>query len=157
APLPNGDGYPEAVIRATEDAAVAPSRQGSSSMSGETRFRSELPDDDLLFRKPLRGDLVMKVPAQLAARERVYLYATVFAQAPARALEIGVAQGGSSMLIHAALSDLSQGRLVSIDPEPDLAYDWELLADRATLLVGESPRDLARAMDVAGGPFEFVF
>jgi len=126
-------------------------------MSCESTFRSELPDDDLLFKKPLRGDLVMKVPAQLEVRERVYLYATVFALAPERSLEIGVAQGGSSLLIHAALSDLSHGRLVSIDPCPELSFDWRILADRATLLVGESPRDLARAMHLAGGTFEFVF
>jgi predicted O-methyltransferase YrrM len=126
-------------------------------VSCKTTFRSELPDDDRLFREPLRGDLVLKVPAQLAIRERLYLYATVFALAPARSLEVGVAQGGSSMLIHAALSDLSHGHLVSIDPDPDLSFDWKCLADRATLLVGESPRDLGTAMRIAGGPFEFVF
>jgi predicted O-methyltransferase YrrM len=90
-------------------------------------------------------------------REQVLLYAIVFASGPERCLEIGVKHGGGSRIIHAALTDLGRGRLIGLDPAPDLKFDWAEIADRASLLVGKSPDDLGRAADLAGGPFDFVF
>ncbi len=117
--------------------------------------------------------MLEQVPAQLALRERLYLYASVFARAPARVLEIGVSQGFSSMIIAAALRDLATGgersssspgetperaRLVGLDPEPQIPFDWDrVLGDTATLLIGASPADLGAARDSAGGLFDFVF
>jgi predicted O-methyltransferase YrrM len=90
-------------------------------------------------------------------RERVLLYALVFALAPQRCLEIGVRWGGGSRIIHAALSDLNHGHLVSIDPEPALEFKWASIEDRATLIIGRSPEDLHRCTVAAGGLFDFVF
>lgn len=94
--------------------------------------------------------------AHMAPREQVLLYATVFALAPDRCLEIGVMHGGGSRIIHAALSDLGRGRLIALDPGPQLRIDWATIADRAQLLIGRSPEDLGRAAELAGGTFDFV-
>ena len=116
------------------------------------------PPEPLLVAEPDRFGTVLESRALLAWRERVYLYAVVFARAPERCLEIGVFEGYSSKIIHAALSDLGRGRLVAIDPNPKVPFDWnERIGDRATLLLGHSPEDLARAMDMVDGPFDFVF
>ncbi|MFO0948421.1 MAG: class I SAM-dependent methyltransferase [Planctomycetota bacterium] len=122
-----------------------------------TPFQSRVAPDDMLFAKPVHWGIVEHAPAQMLPRERLLLYSAVFAFAPARALEIGVAQGGSTRIIHAALSDLNHGKLVSLDPMPDAALDWSETAERATLLIGGSPDFLATAKEVAGGPFDFVF
>lgn len=95
--------------------------------------------------------------AHLVPREQVLLYSLVFAFSPERCLEIGVLHGGATRIIHAALSDLGRGRLVSIDPEPRLRIDWHAVEDRATLLTASSPEALDRAREIAGGPFDFAF
>lgn len=115
--------------------------------------------EQLLWAEPSR----LKPPvaptdlAYLSPREQVLLYALVFGLAPRRVLEVGVMHGGGSRIIHAALSDLGRGVLVALDMAPQLRIEWDSIADRATLLVGKSPDDLARAMEIAGGPFDFVF
>lgn len=118
-------------------------------------FRSS--DDPLLRAQPNRLATTLTAHADQKPRERVLLYALIFALAPRRCLEIGVRWGGGSRIIHAALSDLGAGVLVSIDPEPALEFDWSLMADRATLIRGRSPEDLTRCRDAAEGPFDFVF
>jgi predicted O-methyltransferase YrrM len=118
-------------------------------------FVSTVPRDDRLWSWPSRLHS-LEVPAQMLYRERLYLYATVFALAPARCLEIGVAEGWSSLLIANALRDLKHGRLFSIDPAPQLAFDPAELADVATLLIGRSPQILSEACERAGGLFDFV-
>ncbi len=114
-------------------------------------------DDPLLRAQPERLATALTAHADQKPRERVLLYALVFALAPKRVLEIGVRWGGGSRILHAALSDLRQGTLVGIDPEPALEFDWNQIADRATLIVGRSPDDLPRAVQAAGGHFDFVF
>src|SRR5690606_4468924 len=69
-------------------------------------FRSLVPFDDVLWRRPGRLKVLETSHAQMLPRERLYLYSTVFALAPERCLEIGVSQGGSSQIIHAALPAL---------------------------------------------------
>lgn len=117
------------------------------------------PDAALLWARPnrLKPPAVPSPLAHLVPREQVLLYSLVFAYAPERCLEVGVKNGGGSRIIHAALSDLSRGRLIGLDPAPELKLDWNDLADRATLLIGLSPDDLPRAVDAAGGLFDFVF
>ncbi len=118
-------------------------------------FRSS--DEPLLRAQPWRMATTLAARADQKPRERVLLYATVFALAPARCLEIGVRWGGGSRIIHAALSDLGHGTLVCIDPEPALEFDFSELSDRATLIVGRSPDALDEAQAAAGGQFDFVF
>lgn len=114
-------------------------------------------DDPLLRAQPSRLVTALTAHADQKPRERVLLYSLVFALAPERCLEIGVRWGGGSRIIHAALSDLSRGVLVGLDPSPVLEFDWSELADRATLVVGGSPADLPRASEAARGLFDFVF
>lgn len=120
-------------------------------------FQSYLPFTDILFARHKGLKTLEKVHAHLVMRERLLLYSVVLARAPERCLEIGVAQGGSSRIIHQALEDLGQGALVSIDPKPQIDFDWNEIANRATLLYGSSPQALERAREIAGGPFDFVF
>jgi predicted O-methyltransferase YrrM len=121
-------------------------------------FLPNEPPEPMLVAQPERFDAVLSSQALLAWRERVYLYASVFAFAPERCLEIGVFEGHSSRIIHAALSDLDHGRLFAVDPKPRVSFDWQAdLGDRATLVTGASPDDLARIAATAGGPFDFVF
>lgn len=118
-------------------------------------FRSH--GDPLLGAQPLRMSTALIAHADQKPRERVLLYALVFALAPRRCLEIGVRWGGGSRIIHAALSDLGRGVLVSVDPAPALEFDWRDIADRATLVIGASPDALPAAHETAGGDFDFVF
>ena len=120
-------------------------------------FTFQSSTDPLLRAQPWRMTTSLIAHADQKPRERVLLYALVFALAPQRCLEIGVRWGGGSRIIHAALSDLNQGQLVSIDPEPALEFDWGTIGDRATLIVGRSPQDLPRCTKAAGGLFDFVF
>ncbi|HYE61583.1 MAG TPA: class I SAM-dependent methyltransferase [Phycisphaerales bacterium] len=122
-----------------------------------TTFTFQSSTDPLLRAQPWRLTTSLIAHADQKPRERVLLYAMVFALAPQRCLEIGVRWGGGSRIIHAALSDLSHGHLVSIDPEPALEFDWAEIADRATLIVGRSPDDIPRCVQAAGGAFDFVF
>ena len=118
-------------------------------------FRSS--QDPVLAAQPWRLATALAAHADQKPRERVLLYALVFALAPERVLEIGVRWGGGTRIIHAALSDLGRGELVSIDPDPALEYDIGELGDRATLIVGASPAELPRARDLAGANFDLVF
>ena len=61
------------------------------------------PPEPLLVAEPDRFGAVLESRALLAWRERVYLYAAVFARAPERCLEIGVFEGFSSKIIHAGM------------------------------------------------------
>jgi predicted O-methyltransferase YrrM len=114
-------------------------------------------DDPLLRALPGRLGEVMSFHADQKPREKILLYATVFAFAPERVLEIGVRWGGGSRIIHSALTDLGRGRHVGLDPEPVVEFDWSIIADRSTLIVGRSPDDLPKARDAAGGLFDFAF
>jgi predicted O-methyltransferase YrrM len=120
-------------------------------------FTFKSSDDPLLRAQPWRMATALAAHADQKPRERVLLYALVFALAPRRCLEIGVRWGGGTRIIHAALSDLGRGELVSIDPDPALEYDIGELGDRVSLIVGASPAELDRAKQIAGGDFDFVF
>ena len=95
--------------------------------------------------------------AQLAMRERVFLYSLIFSVAPRRVLEIGTAAGGSALIISKALDDLHFGAtLLTVDPFPDqLTIDWGEIKHNTSRVRGYFPRDFnARALEE---PFEFVF
>lgn len=119
-------------------------------------FQSLIDYDDILWRKPGRLKILETSDAQMLPRERLYLYSTVFALAPERCLEIGVSQGGSSQIIHAALADLGKGRLIGIDPSLQLTYDPAKLEEYVTFLAASSPDGLSEACELAGGLFDFV-
>jgi predicted O-methyltransferase YrrM len=100
----------------------------------------------------------LDAPAQLSFFERLFLYGLVMALQPMRTLEIGFRYGGSAYLLLCALEDVGRGgRLVSIDPDPELAVDLSGFGDRFRLQRGRSPEHLAAAVHELGGPVQFCF
>lgn len=120
-------------------------------------FRGDLPLTDIMYARAKNVRSIESLSAHMVQRERLLLYSMVFAKAPRRCLEIGVMHGGSSRIIRQALEDLGQGRLISVDPAPQLDFDWSTISDRATLIIDYSPEALKKAMTEAGGRFDFVF
>ncbi len=97
-------------------------------------------------------------PAELLPAERLVLLALVSGLRPRACLEIGTFRGGSADLICAALDAAGAGRLVCLDPRPQIAPETlERLAGRATLLRGDSPAAIPEAARLVGGSFDFVF
>jgi predicted O-methyltransferase YrrM len=103
-------------------------------------------------------EVIRWAPVWMSRAERLLLFALVFGLRPKRCLEIGTLNGGSAMIIAAAMdaSD-TDGRLVCVDPEPRIAPEhWQRLEHRTILLQESSPGVLPRAYELAGGPFDFV-
>ena len=102
-------------------------------------------------------DLLAAAPVLMLESERLLLYALVFALRPARILEIGTHQGGSALIMAAALDAIGAGAIVCVDPEPAVAdATWQRIAHRATLVVGASPEVLVDAGAAAGAPFDLA-
>jgi cephalosporin hydroxylase len=107
------------------------------------------------FSEPTRFSAIHDAPVHMLPSERVLLYSMVFGTRPKRCLEIGTLHGGSATITVAALDDIEQGKLVCIDPEPQVTPEvWAGVEHRATLLKGFSPEILAEAERTAGGKFE---
>jgi predicted O-methyltransferase YrrM len=107
------------------------------------------------FSEPSRFGTIHDAPVHMLPPERVLLYSMVFGTRPERCLEIGTLHGGSAMITVAALDDIGRGKLVCIDPEPQVTPEtWAGVEHRATLLKGFSPQILAEAEKTAGGKFE---
>lgn len=89
---------------------------------------------------------LLDVDAEMLEPEKVLLYGLVFGLKPLYCLEIGTFRGGSSTIICRALDDSNRGRLVCVDPEPQIPErTWESINHRATLIKGPSPQALADA------------
>lgn len=99
------------------------------------------------------------VPAWLSRAERLMIYSMTFCTRPLRYLEIGTFQGGSALLVSAALDALdSPGKMFCVDPEPRiLPANWDKISHRATLFTGFSPDILPDAYTAAEGHFDLVF
>ncbi len=105
-----------------------------------------------------RFHIVHSAPAWLSMHERVLLYGLVAGLQPERILEIGTFQGGSTLIMCAALDDLGSGSIVCVDPDPRVAPEhWEAVQHRATMVPEASPEALYRAADIAGGGFDLAF
>jgi predicted O-methyltransferase YrrM len=110
-----------------------------------------------MLAKTHRLDVLDNAPVLMLPSERLALYSLVYGLRPQRCLEIGTNQGGSAMIITAAMDDLGQGRLVCVDPAPVIAPEnWSKIAHRATLLTGFSPGILEEAKKRADGLFNFI-
>jgi len=115
------------------------------------------PQGTAMEARPGRFGIVYHTPARMTSAERVLLFGLVFALRPKRCLEIGTYNGGSSLIIGAALDDLGAGHLVCVDPKPLVASEhWQQLRHHATLVTGPSPEVLREAVAAAGGAFDFV-
>lgn len=107
--------------------------------------------------RPGRFGIIYTTPAHMTSPERVLLYSLIFGLRPRRCLEIGTHKGGSALIIAAALDDLGAGHLVCIDPQPMVAPEhWAQVSHRATMIAGASPAVLPRAVEAAGGRFDFA-
>lgn len=115
-----------------------------------TPFASEFDIDAL--------DVIRWAPVWMTRAERLLLYTLAFTLRPSRYLEIGTFKGGSALLVNAAMGALgSDGRIVCVDPQPQITPEhWARLEGRASLITGYSPDVLPQAVEVAGGPFDFV-
>jgi predicted O-methyltransferase YrrM len=104
-------------------------------------------------------DVVHWAPAWMTPAERLLLYALVFCLRPACYLEVGTLNGGSALIVAAAMDALhTAGRLVCVDPRPQIDPEhWKRLEQRTTLVRGFSPDVLPSAYEIAGRPFDFVF
>jgi predicted O-methyltransferase YrrM len=103
-------------------------------------------------------EVVRWAPVWMSRAERLLLFSLIFGLRPKRFLEIGTFQGGSALVVAAAMdaSD-TDGRLVCVDPELRIAPEhWARIEHRTILLEEPSPDALPRAFQVAGGPFDFV-
>ena len=102
--------------------------------------------------------VVPTAPVWMTRAERLLVFTMTFTLRPARYLEIGTLRGGSALLVAAAMDALqTDGRLVCLDPEPQIApADWDRLKHRTTLLRGFSPDALPEASRLAGGSFDLV-
>ena len=123
-------------------------------------------------------------PTLLLPSENLLLYALVVAFRPRLVLEIGTWRGASANVIVKALdevtrlvplvarwqkelggegeiglaeSDEVEGRLICVDPNPDIQIDWSAIAHRATLVRAPSPAALPEAYGRAGGNFDLCF
>lgn len=115
-----------------------------------TPFAGEI---DLSFLEPVQW-----APVWMTRAERLLLYTLIFTLRPKRYLEIGTFQGGSALLVSAAMDALDwDGKLICVDPAPKITPEnWERIQHRATIIEGYSPDILEKASQVSGQPFDFV-
>lgn len=105
-----------------------------------------------------RLHVVDTAPALLIGHERIVLYALIAGLQPSRILEIGTFQGGSTLIMCAALDDVGAGSITCVDPELRLAPEtWAAVKHRATLVSDASPAAVAQAREIAEGPFDVAF
>lgn len=106
---------------------------------------------------PSRFHVVHTAPAWMPPYERVLLHGLTVGLAPRTVLEIGTFQGGSTLVMCAALDDLGDGRIVCVDPNPRLADEtWAAVRHRATIVAKGSPEAVVEARELAGAPFDFA-
>ena len=108
-------------------------------------------------------------PGLMVGEENLMLYTLVRSLRPRRVLEIGTRHGGSAAVIVRAMDEVAsakpedsegivvEGRLICVDPTPEIKINWDRVAHRATLLRGFSPAALPQAYTCAGGPFDLCF
>jgi len=103
-------------------------------------------------------DVVQWAPVWMTRAERLLLYTLSFTLRPERYLEIGTLNGGSALLVAAAMDSLkTNGRLICVDPQPQIKPEhWQRLASRTTLVQGYSPDILPKACETAGGKFDLI-
>jgi Methyltransferase domain len=95
-------------------------------------------------------------PTEMSLEERLFLYALVRSTKPSRVLEIGTAQGGSTMVIAAALEENGVGRIISIDPLPSIDPYDPRYRGRLVQLQAASPEAIEEAAGIAGPPFDLA-
>ncbi len=105
-----------------------------------------------------RLDIIARAPMLMSRAERLMLFSLVFALRPNRYLEIGTFQGGSALIVAAALDALqSDARMYCVDPAPQITSEhWAQLQSRAKLFEATSPDVIPTVAAAAGAPFDLV-
>lgn len=83
----------------------------------------------------------------MTGSERLLLYSLTVGLRPKVYLEIGTFKGGSALIVSSAMeaSENQEGKLVLVDPNPQIAPEhWALLERRSILLLGSSPEILTK-------------
>ena len=109
------------------------------------------------FSTPERIGIVYTNPSEMTVPERLFVYSLVRATRPTRVLEIGSRHGGSAAIICSAMEDNGHGRLVGIDPFPEITVNPRHFHGRFELVRQTSPEGIDEAQQVAGGAFDLVF
>jgi predicted O-methyltransferase YrrM len=100
---------------------------------------------------------IASAPSEMSMEERLFLYALVRGCAPRRVLEIGTSEGGSALIISAALNDNdNDGHIATVDPLPRIEFDYALFHGRLHIVQGFSPEAISTAVRIIGGPFDFI-
>src|SRR3954468_22020939 len=105
---------------------------------------------------PERVGVVFTAPSDMRVDERLFLYALVRGFQPERALEIGVLQGGGGAIMANAMEENGKGKIVGLDPAPDIKVRRQDFHGRYTMISKPSPDGVPEARAAAGGPFDFV-
>jgi predicted O-methyltransferase YrrM len=102
--------------------------------------------------------VITKAPVWMTRAERLVLFTLAFTLRPKTYLEIGTLEGGSALIVCAAMDALKlDSKIICIDPMPQIQDEnWHKLEHRATLLKAFSPDALAEAYSIAGEPFDLV-
>jgi predicted O-methyltransferase YrrM len=106
---------------------------------------------------PERVGVIFTAPSDMRIDERLFLYSFVRGFQPERVLEIGTFQGGGGAIMANALEEIGgRGRIVAIDPEPDLRVKEKDFHGRYTVIRKFSPDAIPEAREQVGGPFDFA-
>lgn len=101
---------------------------------------------------------VVSAPVWMSRAERLLVFTLAFTLHPQRYLEIGTFQGGSALIVNAALNALkSDGRIFCVDPEPRVSPEnWQTLSGRSQMFKGFSPAILPEVAAAAGARFDLT-
>lgn len=103
-----------------------------------------------------RVGVIYKVDTHFSIDERFLLYSIVRGLRPKNILEIGVLKGATAAIISAACEDAGQGKLVGLDPYPDITYPDKMFFGRFTIVEMASPAGIQKASEISGGLFDMV-
>jgi len=104
-----------------------------------------------------RVGIVYRVPSEMSIEERLFLFALIRGIRPQRVLEIGSRHGGSAAIISCAMEDNGRGRVIGIDPGPEITVRKSFFHGRFHLITRPSPEAIAEAYEVAQGQFDVLF
>lgn len=115
-------------------------------------------DNDAGGVKTLTGlSKIYTAPILMLMPERVALYSLIYGLKPRHYLEVGTFQGGSAVIVCAAMDDTGFGQLVCVDPNPRLTDEtWQQICHRARVVTGPSPDVLPQAAAMISEKFDFA-
>ena len=103
-----------------------------------------------------RVGVIYMVDTHLSIDERFLLYSVIRGLRPKNVLEIGVLHGATAAIIAAALEDVRHGRIVGLDPNPNITYPEKLFFGRLKMVDLASPAGVEKASAIAGGLFDMI-